>query len=743
MKLSASVSVILLILTLTSSPLFAQIPDSGSEPPPGLTPAQLHTIMGQAKAEQVTKFRQAMSMATPMLYNQTDYDVNYYRIELKVNVPSQILYGNVSMAAKSLVNGLDTVGVDFDATLTIDSVYLPSGQRLNYSFTGYSLTVQLDKTYNLDETFEFTVRYHGTPQTGGFQGFFFTSRNGIPVVTSLSEPYLAHTWWPCKDRSDDKADSLDIFVTCDTALYCASNGTLIDTTRHGDGTWTFNYQVRYPIATYLFSVAMSKYTVFEEWYHYGPSDSMPIVYHVYPDQYATALTNWQGITPYALSVYSGLFGQYPFVREKYGHANFQWGGGMEHQTCTSLSGGWFGFYEPVVVHELSHQWWGDMITCNNWHEIWLNEGFASYCEALYYEVKNGDAAYHSYMTGMDFTGGGSIYIYDTTNVDNIFGNIVYDKAAWVLHMLRHIVGDDTFFNILRDYYSSAYQYKDVTTEQFKNLCESISGKDLDYFFQEWIYGTYRPRYVYTFMSELDPTDNKYWNFLYVEQGQTTPPSVFSMPVDFLFTYGPGDTATQNLFNDSKRTTYIVKTDKAATDITLDPEVWILKAATKSNWTMHIIPFPLDSGEQYQSYEDSIVSRGGSGTNTYSLLSGTFPSGLLLDANTGVIFGTPTNYGTFSFKIKAKDQYSSYADSIDFSMTIAKSPFTAGDADNNGIINILDVAFLINYLYKSGAAPAIMNQADPDRNCTINILDVSYLINYLYKSGPVPLLGCVS
>ncbi len=743
MKLRHLAAAIFLILTFASLSLFAQIPDSGSEPPAGLTPAQLHSIMGQAKAAHLATYRQAIATASPMLYNQTEYDAEYYRIELRVDVPSQILYGNVSMAAKSLVNGLDTVGVDFDATLTIDSVYLPSGARLNYSLVGYSLTVQLDRTYNIDEIFSFVVRYHGTPQTGGFQGFFFTSRSGIPIVTSLSEPYLAHTWWPCKDRPDDKADSLDIYVTCDTALYCASNGNLMDTTRNGDGTWTFNYQVRYPIATYLFSVAISKYTVFKEWYHYTPSDSMPVVYHVYPDKYADALTHWQGVTSYALGVYSNLFGQYPFIHEKYGHANFQWGGGMEHQTCTSLSGDWYGFYEPVVVHELSHQWWGDMITCNNWHEIWLNEGFASYCEALYYEVKNGDAAYHSYMAGMDFAGGGTIYIYDTTNVDIIFGNIVYDKAAWVLHMLRHIVGDSTFFAIMRDYYSSAYQYSDVTSEQFKNLCESISGKELDYFFQEWLYGTYRPRYIYSFMGELDPSDNKYWNYLYVEQGQATYPTVFSMPVDFLFTYGPGDTATQVIFNDAQRKTYIMKADKAAIDVALDPEAWILKAATKSNWTYHIIPFPLDSGEQYLDYRDSVIARGGSGTNTFSLASGTMPGGLVLDAGTGVISGNPTNYGSFNFRIKAKDLYSSYTDSSDFVLLISKSNFIAGDADNNGAINILDVSFVVNYLYKSGPVPEIPNQADPDHSCAINILDVSCLINFLYKNGPAPQLGCVS
>ncbi|MCX6826284.1 MAG: M1 family metallopeptidase, partial [candidate division Zixibacteria bacterium] len=509
------------------SPIF------GDNPSDSLTPMERHRIMGQAKAERLSKLRTALAVQPPFLANQIQFDVTYYRIILRVDIPGEMLHGDVMIVAQSLIDDLDTVQIDFDSTMAVDSI-ITEGGSLNYTVSRYGITIALDKSYPRNLPFSFWIHYHGHPASGGFQGFAFDTRNGFPVVSSLSEPYLAHTWWPCKDRPDDKADSLDIFITCDTAFFCASNGQLVDTSRNGDGTWTFNYQVRYPITTYLFSVAISNYTVWKDWYHYGSSDSMVIINHVYPDQDTYSRTHWN-ITPYAIGVFAGLFGQYPFLTEKYGHANFEWAGGMEHQTVTSMTGTSFGFSEPVVIHELSHQWWGDMITCNNWHDIWLNEGFASYSEALYYEVKQGEAFYHTYMAGMNFTGGGTIYIYDTTNVWNIFGNIVYDKAAWMLHMLRHIVGDSTFFDILHTYYNSPYKYRDITSDQFINLCETVSGKELDYFFNEWLYGTYRPSYIWSYMSELDLSDNKYWTYFLIEQGQTTPPLVFSMPLDIRFT----------------------------------------------------------------------------------------------------------------------------------------------------------------------------------------------------------------
>jgi aminopeptidase N len=706
-----------------------------------LTVSEIHKIMGMAKARKLGQMREAAALVPEIksVRDQTEYNVNFYRIELEIDIPSQIIYGDVLMESKSTINGLDSIEIDLYPSMIIDSVYF-SGGTLNYYHLSGKVFIELDQLYDETEIFSVSIKYHGHPTGSGLGGFTFDEHNGSPVVASLSEPWAARSWWPCKDRPDDKADSLDIFITCDTAYFCASNGIMIDTVRNGDGTWTFNYEVRYPITTYLFSVAISNYTIWNDWYYYGDNDSMIIINHVYPDEYENSLSAL-GIVPYAIGVYADRFGEYPFINEKYGHANFEWPGAMEHQTVTSTSCG-FGFTEPVVVHELSHQWWGDMITCNNWHEIWLNEGFASYCEALYYEAKDGVEAYHNYMADMYYTTGGAVYIYDTTNVYNIFSPIVYDKGAWVVHMLRHVVGDSLFFDCLQTYYSSVHQYGDATTDDLKNVCESVAGTDLDYFFDQWIYGQYQPSYYWSYMSEPDPSDGKQWTYFQLKQAQVTNPQVFTMPIDLVFTYNSYiDTVV--LFNDVRENVYILKTDSLPVDISLDPDEWILKFSQKTVWTYQLIPFPLDTANQFASYLDSVVAKGGSSSNIYKIISGALPVGLELDSMTGHISGPPQESGEFDFEIYARDRFGSYTDTADYSLFVIWTDSLPGDANDDDHVDIFDVTYLISFLYMEGPPPPVPDQADPDASCTINIFDVTYLISFLYMEGPPPQLGCVS
>jgi len=739
MSLKTKLLSLFFVLTISVLPLWAIDKYDDDFDYGNLPASELHKIMADAKARQLDRIREANLEASdiPPLHDQTEYDVISYGIEMEIDLDSEIIYGVITMEAKSTIDGLDSISIDFDRGMTVDSVLNGSG-FLSYSRI-QGVEVVLDQTYNTCETFSVIIGYHGHPTGSGLDGFSFGDHNGNPVAASLSEPWAARSWWPCKDRNDDKADSLDIFITCDTAYYCASNGNLIDTTFNGDGTWTFNYEVSYPITTYLFSVAISKYTVWHDWYYYGDNDSMIIVNHVYPDRYPLSLTSFS-VAPEAIGIYAGLFGEYPFVNEKYGHANFEWEGAMEHQTVSSMSGESFGFTIPVIVHELAHQWWGDMITCRNWHEIWLNEGFATYCEALYYEATEGVGSYHTYMQQMTYWIGGTIYVYDTTNVLNIFNSRAYDKGAWVLHMLRHVVGDSVFFDCLQTYYSSVHQYNDATTEDLKNICESVSGMDLDYFFDEWIFDEYFPRYSWSHYSHLDPSDNRYWTYVRIKQTQNVGPSAFAMPVDLVFEYD-GYIDTNVIFNDSADQIYIFKTDENPTGVDLDPDYWILRYREETSWVYSLIPFPLDSGVQLGLYHDSVVAKGGSGQHYYGLVSGTLPTGLELDTLTGFISGTPLDTGMFQFEIYATDRYSSSADSADYAIYIEPGNYTAGDVNDDDVVNIFDITDLIGYLYLENDPPPIPVQADPNNDCVLNIFDITYLIDYLYLEGPPPVVGC--
>jgi aminopeptidase N len=732
----------LLIISLSiiaGMPLLASDLDSDGVRFDTMTVSEGHRAMAAMKAQHLANYRAAQKKipSEALASSQTDYDVNHYRIEITVDITNQMIYGNVTMTAKSLVDGLNIIEVDLDATMIVDSVYMP-GITLSYTHSLGRLAIDLDKSYDQNSILAVSVCYHGNPVQSGLDGFSFKTRNGVPIVASLSEPYMARTWWPCKDRPDDKADSLDIFITCDAAYFCASNGTLVDTIVTA-GQKTFYYTVRYPIATYLFSIAISDYTVYKDYYYPAGSETgMEIVNHVYPDRYSSFLPVFNH-TAEAIGVFANLFGEYPFLNEKYGHANFQWGGAMEHQTCTSISGN--GNIVWLMVHELSHQWWGDMISPTSWHDIWLNEGFASYCEALYFEATAGKAAYHSWMANMDYSDTGCVYVSDTTDPWKIFDGTVYDKGAWIVHMLRHVVGDSTFFDIMKTYYDSPHKYSSASIDDFKAICEQVSGQDLDYFFEEWMLSYYRPAYLTYFMNEPDSSDGKNWTYLVIQQSSAYYPPVYKMPIDLLFSFGGQDTTTKTIFNDIGKQVLIFKTDKPATAITLDPEKWIYRNAAKGLWQYTMIPTPLDTGTQYASFRDTIIVRGGSEMHKFSIISGLLPPGLKLDTLTGVISGGPWDSGDFTFMVRAKDQYSTYKDSAEFHITVLPGSGLPGDADISGAVNLLDVSFIISYLYRGGPPPGVPVFADVNKDCKINLLDVSYIINYLYRDGPDPEMGC--
>ncbi len=266
-------------------------------------------------------------------------------------------------------------------------------------------------------------------------------------------------------------------------------------TPNGNGTHTYYWKNHYTIANYLISLAITNYTQYDTYYHYSPTDSMVITNFIYPENfnYVKPLVDE---TDEMIEVFADRYGEYPFIEEKYGHAEYQWGGAMEHQTCSSM--GFWGI--GVISHELAHQWYGDMITCKDWHHIWLNEGFATYSEAVYLEARDGKAAYDAQIAcEMSYArdAQGTIWVQDITDVGQIFnGNRSYAKGSCVLHMLRGIVGDSTFFDIMRTYSADpSVSYGVATTEDFQAIAESVYGQDLDYFFQEWIYGENEPTYT--------------------------------------------------------------------------------------------------------------------------------------------------------------------------------------------------------------------------------------------------------
>lgn len=714
----------------------------GGDSIPQYNPRELHQQMwDNLKPRLVERARLEPQWTSKAATNWQEYDMRYYHIELTVDDVAQVIYGRVGIYGTVQVASLDTIVVDLLNSLTVDSIYNETG-NLSYAHVNDHITVHLDKATAMGEPFNFTVVYHGTPSSSdGFLGFSFSSHNGLPLITTLSEPMGARSWWPCNDIPRDKVDSVDMIATVDTSLVVSSNGLEQSNVDNGDGTHTVHWKERYPIAPYLVSLALHPYAVWFDYYQYGPNDSMPLEFFVYPDQDQYSRPYFDSVVAHMIEILAVKYGQYPFIDEKYGCTHFDWGGAMEHQTNTSTTSSSFGYSQAVVVHELSHQWWGDMVTCSDWHHIWINEGFATYSEALYFEALYGTDYYHNYMNNFDYTAGGSVYIQDTTSIWSIFGALPYDKGGWVLHMLRHVIGDNLFFQSFANY-REQYKWSHASTEDFQGVVEATTGRDLEWFFQEWIYGQYRPNYRFSYVTEPDPEGG--WNtYLYIRQAQLTDPQVFVMPIDMEIQMA-ADTVTQVVFDTARGQNFILHSDQEPVTILLDPDRWISRSSGFESYTMHIISDSLSAGLQTSPYDDSIVVKGLTPSYSYQILSGALPSGLTLSPPTGVISGTPCESGDFTFVVRVQHNVYTYiADTAQFTLHIAPvAEQRPGDANIDNRVNIGDPVFLIDYIFKSGPAPCIMNWGDTNADCTIDVGDAVYLINYIFKMGPAPLLGCV-
>lgn len=506
-------------------------------------------------------------------FNDDRFDVTYYAIHISLDPAASRINGDVLVRAVMLTDSVDFMLLDLSDAMIVDSAVLSAGPVPVDKFLE-GIRVHLDRPYRRGEPVAVEIFYHGVPQATGFGSFIFSSYNGSPWIWSLSEPYGASDWWPCRNDNNDKPDSVDMFIKVPAGLKAGSNGRLVAELPNGDGTTTFHWAERYPIAPYLVSLAVGDFTAVTDWFRYSPTDSMLIINYVFPQDLPAALPTLLE-TKDMLRIFSDLYGLYPFVSEKYGHTHFGWGGAMEHQTMTSTSN----FAELTLAHELAHQWFGDMISPANWPNLWLNEGFAVYNESLFLQRYRGDSAYWAHMNGMmpqAMNASGSLYVQDTTTVTNLFNyNRVYAKGAWTLHMLRHVLGDSVFFHAIRAYAAdSRVRFRTATTEDLRRICESVAGRDLGYFFNEWVYGEGYPRYQYSWSAS--PGGNGYGLALLLhERGSSQATPVFTMPVDVRVYSGAWDT-TLTVMNSAPDQTFALVLPRVPADVQIDPDGWILK-----------------------------------------------------------------------------------------------------------------------------------------------------------------------
>jgi aminopeptidase N len=546
----------------------------------------LIVLCTQCKAQEPEKQQQEKSVFEFLnrdLYNQNnkvnDYDVHFYHIKLDATNTSTYIKGSAITEATILKDNFRDFILELSSKLSVSKVTV-DGNNSSFAHKDNTIEIPLTTEKNSGDNIRVEVHYSGTVTEAGYSSAYSSSFNAH-ISWTLSEAIHARDWWPCKQVLSDKADSTFIYITVPRDLKVASNGLLVNTINKSGNMTEYQWETRYPMNYYLASMAISNY---DEYTIYAkPSqlngESIPIQNFIlnktnYLAQHREAIDK----TADLINFFSDKFGIYPFYKEKYGNALAYFGGGMEHQTMTTIKN----FNFTLNAHELAHQWFGNHVTCKSWQDIWINEGFASYAEymalkAFYGENFSKDWIIYAQEYAMEKPNG-SVFIpfEELTNETRIFnGQLSYKKGAAIIHTLRWIINDDSkFFESLKTFLNR-YGNSVASGQDFIDVVEEITGKDLTNYINEWYYGKGYPYYTINW--------SKNGSTLKITLNQTTSsdnPEFFTTPVEILIKTDNGNRYfTINPASETTETSFQITGN--VTDITIDPNNYIIdgKSAT--------------------------------------------------------------------------------------------------------------------------------------------------------------------
>lgn len=515
------------------------------------------------------------------------FDVQNYKLNLdiyncfsniKTFTASNEIYFRVDSTLSSIVlNSVNT-------SLAIDSVrLLPANSVLTYTYSNNLLTITLDRTYNPGEYVTIKIYY----RHNSVSDYYFNTNSSGYVWTDC-EPEGARCWFPCWDKPSDKA-TVDITVRVPTNVKIGSNGRLADSTVSNDALY-YHWISSDPVSTYLVVLTGKTDYVLDMMYWHklsNPTDSIPLRFYYGS---GTNITPTKNAIIDMTNYFSQTFGEMPF--EKNGFASVPgFNGGMENQTLTTIYPQGWSQITDMIAHEYSHQWFGDMITCGTWADIWLNEGFATYCEALYTEHTSGYTAYKNRLITYNaaeylsqnpgWAMWNASWAVTTPPVGTLFNTaITYDKGACVLHMLRYTIGDSLFFAALKSYATDTvnFKMKNAITDDFIAKFSAVAGQDLTWFTDEWVKQPNHPTYANSYNIANLGSGVYRVNFV-AKQTQTN--TVFhKMPITLKITFSTGDTTVRvmNDVNNQQFTFYFY--NKQPTTVTFDADNDImLKTAT--------------------------------------------------------------------------------------------------------------------------------------------------------------------
>lgn len=560
--------ILLLAGILTTFNIFAQINVFEEE--------HLHHAHCKHYSEEtaIEKFAYRNDWQSPLVHH---YDVSFYFLNIEISHTSVAVGGTTEIHGKVVAPLLDTFAFELITQHAISNIVFNGVSYSQFTRVGDNVLVPVNPLL-MGETFVASITYSGMPPTGGFFAGVTNATSSLwqkNVTWSLSEPFAAKDWFPCKQELTDKADSVWVFLTAPQGTMAASQGLLTSVVPLPDNRNRFEWKSKYPIAYYLISFAVADY---QEYNIYAMpqemnGDSLLVQNFVYNHpNYLPQNQNKIDATVPMIELFSDLYTLYPFYEEKYGHALTQLGGGMEHQTISTMGN----FEFNLIAHELGHMWFGDNVTCATWSDIWINEGFATYSNYLAQAMLNGWNAGQNFMINTQNNvmtqNGGSVYIppseISPDNISRIFsGRLSYNKGASIIHVLRHeINNDDVFFNILQSF-QNQFADSTATGEDFKMVAEAVSGVSLEQFFNQWYYGEGYPKYdIEWYMQNNDLIMN-------VLQTTSSSTSLFDMTMSYRINFADNSSEIIRLHQNLNFKQFVIPVNKQVVSIQVDPENW--------------------------------------------------------------------------------------------------------------------------------------------------------------------------
>lgn len=499
------------------------------------------------------------------------WDALHYDFTLEeINRSAGTLSARTKVRFRSETAGLSSIALSL-RDLAVTSV-LRGATPLAFNLVNDTLYVTLDTPLAVGDSAEIEIAYGGDPYSENFGGFYIPTAPPITdynlgVGLNANPPSMGRTWFPSFDSPCDKATA-SFHIKTPLAKTGVANGAFVGVdTDSVAGIRTWHWNESHQIATYLMSIAVARYDAI-------PDSVYPwITYYAHNTISAMAPATFVNVK-HMMATFDSLFGSYPWDKFSYVTTNV---GDMEHQTCVfhqyNLVNGTTQ-YDDILSHEMTHQWWGDLVTYADWREIWLSEGFATYGEALFRERQYGSANFHSYVTNALFgayLGQAASHTYPIYDPVNKWGVISYEKGASVLHMLRRVVGDTAFYAALAAY-RAAYGEDVATTQDLQSVFETVHGASLDWFFQEWIYSGAHPKYDWGWSTAPSGPDTEVK--IRLRQVQTVGP-IFTMPIEFKIQRAAGDTVVTG-FVDAAVKDLVFTVPGSVTGVVFDPDDWVLE-----------------------------------------------------------------------------------------------------------------------------------------------------------------------